>query len=475
MPTAGSEGPEAASGRRAQLEALSKEELVQRLLSAEQQQQQKHEGTTSSAVGGGRGAPSSAGQGPRKRRKTNTPAQAGGASKVYRQDQRRSNGNFDFSKHRQRHVALRIAYFGHRFHGFAAQDDSDNTVEGHLFKALQRTCLVSDDVRSANYSRCGRTDIGVSAFGQVRPAPAPCLPPPLPNTPPVRQRLSACPRRWRRRRMCRPSRRVLCGPLSADGQKESLGVQHSPPPPTAQVVALHLRSRLREGSSLLPPEAVAAATAAGEGAGSSAGRASDAAAGTGAAAAGEEQPSPPATISMAGSSPPRVNLDADVETASATADAELDYAKMLNGVLPDEIRVLGWVRSVVWVLAVQVALSVSAPPSSADRQTAAGDVSAPQQTCGADQSAPAQNLQAHIPPDCSGWSARFSCLRRVYHYYFVADPTMDLGAMRTAASAFVGEHDFRSFCKMDIEHVTREWSGSPLVGRCVTPWCSISS
>jgi hypothetical protein len=108
-------------------------------------------------------------------------------------------------------------------------------------------------------------------------------------------------------------------------------------------VALHLRSRLREGSSLLPPEAVAAATAAGEGAGSSAGRASDAAAGTGAAAAGEEQPSPPATISMAGSSPPRVNLDADVETASATADAELDYAKMLNGVLPDEIRVLGWV------------------------------------------------------------------------------------------------------------------------------------
>jgi hypothetical protein len=193
MPTAGSEGSEAAGGRRAQLEALSKEELVQRLLSAEQQQQQqqqqKHEGTTSSAVGGGRGAPSSAGQGPHKRRKTNTPAQAGGASKVYRQDQRRSNGNFDFSKHRQRHVALRIAYFGHRFHGFAAQDDSDNTVEGHLFKALQRTCLVSDDVRSANYSRCGRTDIGVSAFGQVRPAPAPCHPPYPTLHPPT----NACP------------------------------------------------------------------------------------------------------------------------------------------------------------------------------------------------------------------------------------------------------------------------------------------
>lgn len=45
-------------------------------------------------------------------------------------------------------------------------DDVDATVEGVLFDALRKVCLVKDRATAA-YSRCGRTDAGVSAFGQV--------------------------------------------------------------------------------------------------------------------------------------------------------------------------------------------------------------------------------------------------------------------------------------------------------------------
>ena len=36
----------------------------------------------------------------------------------------------------------------------------------HLFDALKKTCLIAD-IESCNFSRCGRTDKGVSALGQV--------------------------------------------------------------------------------------------------------------------------------------------------------------------------------------------------------------------------------------------------------------------------------------------------------------------
>ena len=55
---------------------------------------------------------------------------------------------------------------GWDFQGFAAQDDTDNTIEGHLFAALTKTCLVQSRATS-HYSRCARTDKGVSALGQV--------------------------------------------------------------------------------------------------------------------------------------------------------------------------------------------------------------------------------------------------------------------------------------------------------------------
>ena len=67
-------------------------------------------------------------------------------------------------------------------------------------------------------------------------------------------------------------------------------------------------------------------------------------------------------------------------------------------------------------------------------------------------------LNRLLPPDIriTAWTpvapefdARFSAKRRTYKYYFVVDK-LDVAAMQTAAQMFVGEHDFRNFCKMDI-------------------------
>jgi tRNA U38,U39,U40 pseudouridine synthase TruA len=44
-------------------------------------------------------------------------------------------------------------------------------MQGQLFAALRRTRLVEDGLgwQALQYSRCGRTDKGVSALGQARP------------------------------------------------------------------------------------------------------------------------------------------------------------------------------------------------------------------------------------------------------------------------------------------------------------------
>lgn len=73
---------------------------------------------------------------------------------------------FDFHGSPRRHAALRLAYLGWSYQGFAVQENTDNTVEARLFEALLKTRLIPDR-RSSNYHRCGRTDKGVSAFSQV--------------------------------------------------------------------------------------------------------------------------------------------------------------------------------------------------------------------------------------------------------------------------------------------------------------------
>ncbi|KAF8463128.1 pseudouridine synthase [Kalaharituber pfeilii] len=89
---------------------------------------------------------------------------------------------------------------------------------------------------------------------------------------------------------------------------------------------------------------------------------------------------------------------------------ELPYVTMLNRLLPPDIRVLAW---------------------------------------------------APNPPE--NFSARFSCRGRHYRYFFSNPPIpprplkgeiafngpLDIERMREAASYFLGEHDFRNFCKLD--------------------------
>lgn len=73
---------------------------------------------------------------------------------------------FDMSKYATRRVAFRVSYFGWDYGGLEAQEHTEMTIETQFFIALQRSRLVVDR-DSCGYSRCGRTDKGVSAFGQV--------------------------------------------------------------------------------------------------------------------------------------------------------------------------------------------------------------------------------------------------------------------------------------------------------------------
>ena len=87
--------------------------------------------------------------------------------------------NFDASAYESKMVALKVAYFGLKYQGFASQtgllnlfneikfnSNTADTVEDHIFRALIRTRLILDP-KTCNYSRCGRTDAGVSSTGQV--------------------------------------------------------------------------------------------------------------------------------------------------------------------------------------------------------------------------------------------------------------------------------------------------------------------
>uniref|UniRef100_A0A146NPH3 Pseudouridylate synthase 3 n=1 Tax=Fundulus heteroclitus TaxID=8078 RepID=A0A146NPH3_FUNHE len=180
---------------------------------------------------------------------------------------------FDFGSHPRRHVALKLAYLGWAYQGFAVQENTDNTVEARMFEALLKTRLIQER-QSSNYHRCGRTDKGVSAFSQV--------------------------------------------------------------------ITIDLRSsQFCGGPGVSLPE----------------------------------------------------HLDPSAKSKASTS--ELPYVKMLNRVLPQDIRILDW--------------------------------------------APAEQ----------GFSARFDCQSRTYCYYFPRG-SLDVELMANAAKRYEGTHDFRNLCKMDV-------------------------
>ena len=99
----------------------------------------------------------------------------------YRHRNPRSEKEFDASKYSSRFIALKIAYLGQAYNGFEHHPNNTTpfpTIEETLWKALMKARLISPtpdptildgtpNFHGCEYSKCGRTDKGVSAFGQV--------------------------------------------------------------------------------------------------------------------------------------------------------------------------------------------------------------------------------------------------------------------------------------------------------------------
>ncbi|KAF8438564.1 pseudouridine synthase [Boletus edulis BED1] len=78
---------------------------------------------------------------------------------------------FHFKDHPVRKIAVKFCYSGWEYNGLAYQIDPTPlpTVEEVLFRAFAKTRLVDAEagLDGCGWERCGRTDVGVSAAGQV--------------------------------------------------------------------------------------------------------------------------------------------------------------------------------------------------------------------------------------------------------------------------------------------------------------------
>ena len=68
-----------------------------------------------------------------------------------------------------RFVAFKFAYLGWNYNGLALQLEPTPlpTVEEVFLKALAKVKLIKEPIEEVKFSRCGRTDKGVSAMNQV--------------------------------------------------------------------------------------------------------------------------------------------------------------------------------------------------------------------------------------------------------------------------------------------------------------------
>ncbi|RLP65293.1 tRNA pseudouridine(38-40) synthase [Candida albicans Ca529L] len=76
---------------------------------------------------------------------------------------------FDWSKQNMRFVAFKFAYLGWNYNGLALQLEPTPlpTIEEVFLKALAKVKLIKEPIEEVKFSRCGRTDKGVSAMNQV--------------------------------------------------------------------------------------------------------------------------------------------------------------------------------------------------------------------------------------------------------------------------------------------------------------------
>ncbi|KAF5830302.1 pseudouridine synthase [Dunaliella salina] len=128
-------------------------------------------------------------------------------------------------------------------------------------------------------------------------------------------------------------------------------------------------------------------------------------------------------------------------------EEELDYPFLLNKVLPEEIRVLGW-RPVPDSFHARFSTSyreykyfiVSTGPNPQGRSQIRNDGAL----------VPRQNLQHHSQQEQQqqqeGWTQEDPQVEEVDFDLC----SLDIARMREAAQHFVGEHDFRNFCKPDV-------------------------
>jgi tRNA pseudouridine38/39 synthase len=245
-------------------------------------------------------------------------------------------------QYRRRHIALQIYYDGGKYSGLAQNVgiDSDRSIEKSLFQALQRAHFI-ESRETSGYSRCGRTDRGVSALGQV----------------------------------------VALQLKSAFHPQATWD-----PEGTTEIASTDLPSDSFQKLTVYTP------------------------------AKGKKGRSKRHDSEAMQSSRPEDSCDLNVAEANRQmkVQSEYSYDTILNKLLPDDIRVLGW--------------------------------------C----------------PVSDDFSARFSATTRTYRYFFVRHigcasggqevvgnrrGDLDLERIQTGLNYLIGTHDFRNFCKMDVEKV----------------------
>ena len=272
------------------------------------------------------------------------PAHASPSPERHASKRRKEAAKIEPANYHTRFIALRLAYLGRNYGGYEyASSGLLPSVEEELFKALTKSCLIFPkdsrvvDFEGLDYSKCGRTDRGVSAFGQV-----------------IALRVRSArpmPEVWRRKQMEKRAKEKKQKEAKAEKEKKTQGVND------AEVGAAASTEMEVDDALELAPEDL---------------------------------------------EPPLFDPIHD----------ELPYAKMLNRMLPRDIRILAW-----------------------------------------------------CPDPPADFSARFSCLEREYRYFFTQPAFLppsqeleggqphpgwlDIEAMRDAARRFQGEQDFANFCKVD--------------------------